>query len=396
VRALYVLLIAPAPDGLGGDAVFYHEVANRLADGGGYASDHVLVSTHGGGGVLVTAEHPPGWPLLLSLSSLLGANGWAAHRLVQSAVAGVAVIALGLLGRRVAGERVGLLAAGLGAAYPMLVWTDGSLMSETLYGLWVAAILLLAYELLEHPSAGRGLALGAVVGLAGLTRVEGFLFLPLVGLPAAWLAGRRRSRTMALMCAAVALVAAPWTIRNWSVFDRPVFGSTGQGIVLAGANCSPTYRFGEELGTWQSECISRPRKRNEATESARWTREGLEYAGEHPGRLPLVVVARFVRTWNFAPRTATEGPRGPVRVLQLGLVAYYPLLVLAGYGLLLLRRHGQRLFVLMGPAAVVTITTLLGHGYFRFRYSAELSIVTLAAVALVHIRDNRVRHSRPA
>ena len=40
-----------------------------------------------------------------------------------------------LLGRRLAGERAGLIAAGIAAIYPTLIAADGALMSETLYGL---------------------------------------------------------------------------------------------------------------------------------------------------------------------------------------------------------------------------------------------------------------------
>jgi hypothetical protein len=396
VRALYVLVIAPDRDGLGGDGFFYHKVANRLADGGGYESDETLVSILGDGGVVLTAEHGPLWPFVLSLTSLLGGTSYTAHRLTQCAVGAVAVVAIGLLGRRVGGARTGLVAATISAGYPILTWTDGSLMSETVYGIWVVAILLLAYRLMERPSAGRAAALGAAIGLAALTRVEAFLFLPLVALPAAVAAGRRRLPAIALTCVAVAVVVAPWTIRNWSVFDRPVLVSTNSGPVLAGSNCEATYRFGPDLGRWRRDCISRPRYRNEAAQSARWRREGLDYAGEHLDRLPLVLSARVLRTWNFAPLAATEGPEGEVRMLQLGIVAYYPLLGLAFYGLVQLRRRGHRLFVLAGPALVVTVATIVGHGYMRFRHAAEISIVVLAAVAFVQLLDTRLGPGQPA
>jgi hypothetical protein len=391
VRALYVLVIAPDRDGLGGDADFYHSLANRLADGGGYESDPVLASAPAGGGLVPTADHGPLWPLVLSLSSLLGGTSYTAHRLTQCAVGAAVVVAIGLLGRRVGGARVGVLAAAIAAVYPILLRTDGSLMSETLYGLWVTATLILAYGLLERPSAARALALGAAIGLAALTRAEALLLVPIVALPAGWLAGRRRLTLMALTCVAVAVVLAPWTIRNWSVFDRPVLITTSFGSVVAGANCPATYSFGRDLASWRRDCVSRPRYRNEAVQSARWRREGLDYAREHPGRLPLVLPLRLVRTWNFSPRQVTERSDGAVRALQLGLAAYYPLLALACYGLILLRRSGRRLFVMVGPALVVTIATLVGYGYMRFRHAAEPSIVIGAAVAIIHLYDARIR-----
>ena len=98
---------------------------------------------------------------------------------------------LALLGRRVGGDRVGLGAAMVGAVYPVLLAADGALMSESLYGLLVASALLLALRLGERRDLASAAALGAVIGLAALTRSEGLLLLPLLALPLC-LAGRIR------------------------------------------------------------------------------------------------------------------------------------------------------------------------------------------------------------
>src|SRR5215208_6025695 len=60
-----------------GDAVFYHRVANALADGRGFADPFL-------GGP--TAAHPPLFPLLLSVVSLLGGTGVTAQQAAGCAV----------------------------------------------------------------------------------------------------------------------------------------------------------------------------------------------------------------------------------------------------------------------------------------------------------------------
>jgi hypothetical protein len=50
-----------------------------------------------------------------------------------------------VLGRRIAGAKVGLGAAALVAASPFLVAADGSLMAEALFVLLITAAVLLAY-----------------------------------------------------------------------------------------------------------------------------------------------------------------------------------------------------------------------------------------------------------
>jgi hypothetical protein len=66
----------------------------------------------------------------------------------------------------------------------------------------------------------------------------------------------------------------------------------------------------------------------------------------------------------------------------LGIVLLPVLVPLAVYGFLLLRRRGVPVWIITAPLMTVTATTLLAYGSPRFRQSAELPIVVLAAVGL--------------
>src|SRR5207244_8269490 len=100
---------------------------------------------------------------------------------------------VGLIARRLGGPRAGLIAAGIAAVYPVLVAADGAMMSETLYGLLIAAALLTALRLLDRqPGPPLAAALGALIGLATLTRAEALLLLPLLAWPVAARAQARR------------------------------------------------------------------------------------------------------------------------------------------------------------------------------------------------------------
>src|SRR3954462_10679944 len=111
VRLVYVLVLTPHLRGLG-DATYYHELANRLADGAGFVDP---------GNGAPTALHPPLFPLLLAAPSLPRLDSSLAHRVAVSLVGTAAVVGVGLLARTVAGERAGLLAAGLAAVSPVLI-----------------------------------------------------------------------------------------------------------------------------------------------------------------------------------------------------------------------------------------------------------------------------------
>jgi ABC-type Fe3+-siderophore transport system permease subunit len=69
-------------------------------------------------------------------------------------------------------------------------------------------------------------------------------------------------------------------------------------------------------------------------------------------------------------------------VTYVGAALLFVLVPLAVYGFMLLRRRGVPVWILTAPFITVTLTTLLAYGSARFRHSAELPLVVLAAVAL--------------
>jgi 4-amino-4-deoxy-L-arabinose transferase-like glycosyltransferase len=373
-----------------GDFFFFHTIANLLADGQGFIAPYTLEEL---GRVEPTAEHPPLWPLVLGAASEVGGNGLLSHRLVGVPFGVATVGLLGLIGRRLGGEKAGLIVAAIAACHPLLIGADGSLMSETLYGMFVAAALLLTLRLIDGPALRTAAALGIAIGLGALTRGEALALLPLLVAPAAWVAGKGTRERLAIggvALAAAALVVSPWTIRNWTTFDRPVLVSTNDSTVLTGANCDATYR-GRDLGWWRVDCRSPIRERNEAEQAAIWRDEGIEYAREHAGRLPVVIPVRVLRTWGvYQPRRMIREAEGRDRTIEtLGTLVYFLLLVPAVLGAILLRRRGAPLWVLLVPPAVVTIVTVLGYGYPRFRHSADLVIVVLAGLAIAHVAGRR-------
>ena len=373
-----------------GDFFFFHTIANLIADGQGFIAPYTLQEL---GRVEPTAEHPPLWPLVLAAGSEVGGNGLLSHRLVGVPFGVATVGLLGLIGRRLGGDTAGLVVAAIAACHPLLIGADGSLMSETLYGMFVAAALLLTLRLIERPTLRGAAALGLTIGLGALTRGEALALLLLLVAPAAWVATRgtrERLKLGAVAVAAAALVISPWTIRNWTTFDRPVLISTNDSTVLTGANCDATYR-GRDLGWWRVDCRTPIRERNEAKQAAIWREEGLEYARDHAGRLPVVIPVRVLRTWGlYQPRRMIREAEGRDRTMEtLGTIVYFLLLGPAVYGALLLRRRRAPLWVLLVPPVVVTIVTVLGYGYTRFRHSADLVIVVLAGLAIAHLLERR-------
>lgn len=396
LRLAYGLAVGN-PGGLGDDQ-WYHTVANGIADGRGFAEPFRSLGPHGQvvfgnlGRPLATAFHLPLFPGLLAVASELGLTSYHAHQAIAWAFGAGTVVLCGLIGRRLGGERLGLLAALVAAAYLPLVINDSFLMSESLHGLLVAATLLAALRLREAPTARRALALGAAIGLASLNRNEALLLVPLLA-PVVLVAGTRRLRNAALVCAAVAVIVVPWCVRNTIAFDQVTGLTTGVGSTFAGSNLHSTY-YEPLLGGWDPVNLyrtpaGRHPSRNEAVQSDHWLRDARRYAGDHLGRLPIVLAARVGRTWSLYPllpaekvQFASDWYRHIAWVEYVALVAFALAVVLAVVGGRALRRRGGPLWVLLVPMVLVTVVSLVGYGDLRFREAADVSLAILAAVGV--------------
>src|SRR5919106_2915776 len=182
VRVGYVAF-AKTNEAIRGDQLFYNAEANRMADGDLFIEPFdphppPLI------GQDPAADHPPLTVMVLTPGSWVTGHNLVAQRLTMSVLGTVAVVAIGLLGRRLAGDRAGWIAAGIAAVYPNLWVNDGLIMSETLATLVVALALLYAYRLIREPNIWTALLVGALCGLAALTRAELLLLVPLLAVPA--------------------------------------------------------------------------------------------------------------------------------------------------------------------------------------------------------------------
>jgi 4-amino-4-deoxy-L-arabinose transferase-like glycosyltransferase len=330
------------------------------------------------------------------LVSLVGAKSWTAHRIATCFLGAATVGVTGLLGRRIAGPVVGLVAATIAALDPMLFQSDAALLAESLFALLVVLALLVAYRAADNGGWRWWALLGATVGLAALTRGEGLLLLVLLAIP---LAGRHWRMSLTAVAVAV-LVLTPWTVRNALTFHRFVLVSNNTGTLLAGANCGPVYG-GEKIGLWLFKCVPTAPDKNadEAQIAAFYRSTGIDYARAHAGDLPRVASVRWLRTMGVYEPTlqahfeAQEGRS--VGTERVGTVIWWVLAPLGVLGGVVLWRRRQRVWPLAVPLVISSATAIVTYGNQRFRESVQPVAAVLAGVLIVSVVGSVRRPRRP-
>jgi hypothetical protein len=406
-RIVYVVAVAdPRTPRLAlSDETFYHQQARLVADGWGFVNPFGFYAPAGSAAhrVFETAVHPPAYTVFLAIPAKLGIDSVLSQRILTALLGTATVFLLGLLGRRIAGERAGIIAAVLGAIAPALWVNDSVLGLETLFCFCLVVALLCVYKFWTAPSIGPVLGMAAAMAVAALTRSEGTLLFVLLVLPVLLLVPGANGRDRVKYVGATALVAlvvmGPWVVRNLTTFDEPTVLGTGFGWVLAYGNCDATYS-GEFLGYWSDQCALQdyPPHLEESRIDLRARRKATDYIDDHLSRVPVVVAARIGRVWDvFRPTQNVHfndfyERRGEAASWAV-LIGYYLMLPFAIGGLVVMRRRRVPIFPMIAIAVSVTITVAFSFGITRYRAPVDVVLPVLAAVALDALWRRRVQPS---
>jgi hypothetical protein len=416
----------------GGDSFYYHYQANAIAGGHWFIEPFAWKCF---GQHLQSAAHPPLYPLYLSVFSLAGASSFLWHRIATALLGAGTVWLLGLAGREMRSERLGLVAASIAAIYPALWINDSLVMSETLFAFTIALLVWFCYRFINKPSTGRALWIGFALALTALTRAEAIMLAVILVIPLLLKYGKDvpwRPRLLRLGAALgiTAITLAPIVINNMTRFNRPVYLSTGLGSVLAVSNCDSTYS-GAFIGLWNLNCAreydnitaGRPldaqptlyggkvgpllcsvwpdgtqaRLGDESDDEYTRRKQSVDFIEKHADRLWLVLPARLGRTFEvFRPTqvSAFAYDRGETAT-RAAMYMWYVLAVLSIAGAVVLRRHKVALLPCGAMLASAVITTLLTYGNTRFRIELDTVLPLLSGAALIAGWDRwRIRSSR--
>jgi hypothetical protein len=395
------VILLPAHFVLWGDPVDYQYHAIWIANGHGYPP--TAIATPG----TPSAFRPPAYPYLLGLLYAVAGIHLTLARILGAVLGVVTVLLTAQLGAALWDRRIGLLAGAIAAVCPSLIVLNSSLLSETLFLPLELAVALTILALRRGGASVRlGLALGALCGLAALTRSEGILWL-LPALLAALLAPgdwRRRVLGAAAILLACAAVLAPWTIRNAEALHAFVPLNTQGGFTLVGQynSLSGNNDYFEAVPRIPAQIPSvmagiQPLLRraggiNEAQLDGVLRHDALVYIEHHPLHVPVAVGLDLLRMFNLGKNHEFTSA---IAYRQMGLPhsAWNPttiviqlITVLAILGVLLRvaglarRRLGSPL-VWAVPLISIGASSLVG-GTVRYRAPADPFLILLAALAI--------------
>lgn len=321
------------------------------------------------------------------------------HLRLFSAVVGAAtVVAFGVVGRKFAGDRVGLLAASLAVVTPDLWMSSGLVTGDALTALLTVCVLGVTYEALHSLTWPRGVLLGVLLGLLVLSSSESLALAVLIPAGLALRQWRRHpvrqwpKRTVPVLVAVVmvAVVLTPWLAYNGSRFDGQVILTTNLGQTLISSNNPSTYFPGTDFGYQDilppAVHATPVQRRDEPYMDDLQRRDAVDYARAHVSRLAVVLPLRVLWLWSLrhpavvAERESLMGY--PSWTGSVQAVGTWILLALGIAGLWVLRRRHQVIWPLVTMLVLATANGLVFTPSFRYRLDGIVALVMGSAATL--------------
>ncbi|HEX4672422.1 MAG TPA: glycosyltransferase family 39 protein [Solirubrobacteraceae bacterium] len=188
-----------------------------------------------------TESTPPLYYVLVWLWAQLFGTGEVGLRSFSALCGTLTIPAMWEVGRRLASERIGLVAALVTAVNPLLFWYSQEARTYALLALLSALSLVAFLRALEQPSRGRLLAWGSICALTILAHYFGAFIVAGEAVWLAWALHRRGSLTAAGAVAGL----APIVVVGAALVPLVIRQNDGRASFISTASGSLPYRLGQ-------------------------------------------------------------------------------------------------------------------------------------------------------
>lgn len=383
------------------DEISYHNLALRVMDGYGFSFGEAWWPG-------TPANEPTAhWSysytsFLIGVYSIFGRHPLAA-RIIQSILTG---ILMPLITYRLAGrifsdiknknqvQTIALLAAAISAVYVYFFYYSAALITETFYILGILWTFEAAVKIVQTEKAAvrQWIMLGVALAFTVLLRQLFLLFAPFM-LLWIWWAKRPSLWKLAVPLLVTFLFMAPWTYRNYQVFDTLVPLNTNSGHAFFWGN-HPRYgtQFEPILPTPQYYAMIpqelKEQGLNEAEMDSALLKLGLGFVQDDPGRYLLLSLSRIPPYFKFWPSGESGFISNLSRVGSFGL--FLPFIV-AGLYLSLRQQFDTWRARLASPFTLLYLFIVVYAGMhiltwtlIRYRVPIDAIFILFAGFAVNH------------
>jgi len=341
----------------------------------------------------------PLYPYFLAVVYSIFGHSLDAVYLLQIVFSLFGIYALYRVGKKIAGEKVGLAAAAISAIYGIYIFYDVQLLKESLAVTLVCFLLWILVEAREREGFALWILAGVTCGFLSLLRENMLLIVPFLIL----LAYRPRARFSTflfrsiLLLLGTAIILLPVAFRNWKVGGN-FLPTTFQGGVnfYIGNNSRAT-------GTYQPLSPGKQVPAYERTEPVRlaeeemgralepfevsnfWLRKSLDWAKKNPGdflKLQVKKIGMFWSWYEWPDAVDYYYVKRTSWIYHLPFLEFGSLSLLALIGLWFVRRRLWEFFPILLFVGMWMASTVVFFLFSRYRLPAVPGLILIGAMAV--------------
>ncbi len=237
------------------------------------------------------------------------------------------------IGSELAGQKTGIIAAGITAVYGYFIYYSATLMTEPFYITTILAALYLAIQMTSPTLATRrkfwlAVGLGFLLGLTVLLRQLIMIFIPLLLFWVAWREWKHRWPVLLveliLPVVIVGLMILPFTLYNYQRFNQVVLLNTNSGYAFFFGN-HPIYGtqfvpiLTPEMGSYQELLPKELVSLDEAALDKALMKQAVSFILADPLRYLLLSLSRIPIYFQFWPSSSSGLISNLTRVVSFGL-----------------------------------------------------------------------------
>jgi 4-amino-4-deoxy-L-arabinose transferase-like glycosyltransferase len=345
-----------------------------------YAQNFARLHFYSRDGVNPTAFHPPGYPLFLGIIVSLGL-GVSAARLLNFLAMYITLLCLYRLLESQSYKLAAVVAVFLALGYPVLFYTAGTLYPQTFGTLFFILAILLYWK--EPFTTKNAILAGSSLGISVLT-IPTFLFVPFFLVFFSILFRKDPLLKIGLLLIMVFVVIAPWTVRNYLVFDRFELISSNFGTNFLIGNSSATTPNNGPAAVTGITSITKEADRlglNEFERDGFYTKQALALIQQDPWHYIELYFLKVANYFNYRNEllTASESSRAKDLVM---LFTYGIFLLVALIRVFSFRRFPfskMEVFLILLYIVNAFVSAL---AFTRIRYRLPFDYLLIALVAI--------------
>ena len=329
-----------------------------------------------------TAYVAPVYPFFLTGVFKLCGENLLAVKLIQAGLGAVSVVWVYFLAIRFVRPFLALLAALILALHPEVIGITGFIYTESLFIFLLLATLLLLVHALTTKKAWHFLCAGALLGLTTLCRGVTLQW-PVFMLPVLMLSSQRWAwlRRWAFVVTGMAVVMAPWTIRNYQRFLVFLPVATGSGDVLWTGNYlefDGEYRYEQT----QKKLFEVAGDVDLITRDRKLTADAKRMILEDPVAHAWLIIRKIFRYWLRVYEDVPDGAARQRNWLVFGVLTFthYAILLFALIGLWHCNRRHDGVKMLLAFVCYYTLVHAATLAVARYRIPL-LPIISIAAAS---------------